>query len=108
MNEQWKATERAIARRLGGRRTSHRNLGVGAPDVQAGPYAVEVKHRRALPAWLIGGLAQARRYADAGQLPLLVLHGAGRRHDDDLVVLRLADFETWFGQLVQEGGDDTE
>ena len=29
----WKATERAVARRLGGRRTSHRNLGVGDADV---------------------------------------------------------------------------
>jgi len=101
MNEQWKATERAIARRLGGRRSSHRNLGLGAPDVLAGSWAVEVKHRRTLPAWLLEGMAQAQRYAGAEQLALLVLHQAGQRHAHDLVVLRLADFEHWFGDISE-------
>ena len=102
----WKNTERAIARRLGGRRTSHRNLGIGAPDVVAGEFSVEVKHRKALPAWLTDGMAQARHYATDGQLALLVLHEAGRRHDGDMVVLRLDDFERWFGEM--EASDDQE
>lgn len=108
MSDQWKATERAIARRLGGQRTSHRNLGVGAPDVLAGPYAVEVKHRKTLPAWLAEGVAQAQRYANADQLALLVLHQSGQRHDHDLVVLRLDDFEAWFGPCAEEAADDTD
>jgi len=32
-----------------------------------------------------------------GRLPILVLHQAGQRHDGDVVMLRLSDFEQWFG-----------
>ena len=99
-SEVWKATENAVARRLGGVRTSHRNLGVGGPDVVAGHYVVEVKHtKRPFPKWLTGGMAQASRYASEGQLALLVLHQLGKRHDEDLVVIRLADFEQWYGAV---------
>jgi hypothetical protein len=84
---------------LGGERTSKRGLGSNAPDVLAGGFAVEVKHRRTLPAWLTAAMAQSARNAPDGALPLVVLHEAGQRHADDLVVLRLADFREWFGDL---------
>lgn len=51
-------------------------------------------------------MAQAQRYAGAEQLALLVLHQAGQRHAHDLVVLRLADFERWFGDISEEEIDD--
>ena len=101
MSNTWKATERAIARHLGGVRTSHRNLGTGDADVVVGAFTVEVKHRKSLPMWLKEGVAQARRYARDDQLPLLVLHQAGQRHDNDLVVLRLLDFREWFGEVKE-------
>ena len=103
----WKRTERTVARRLGGRRT-----GVvaqwghpGTPDVYTDWLAVEVKERRALPAWLHLALSQARAGATSEQLPLVVLHESGRRHDEDMILLRLADFEDWFGR-GSSGTDD--
>jgi hypothetical protein len=66
--------------------------------------AVEVKHRRRLPQWLKTALTQAR--CGAGErLPIVVLHEAGQRHSDDLVVLRLADFQDWFGEVRPEGSE---
>ncbi len=35
--------------------------------------------------------------ASDGKLPIVVLHPKHKRHDDDLVLLRLRDFESWFG-----------
>jgi len=41
---------------------------------------------------------QAEGHAPAAALPLVVLHQLGDRHDADLVVIRLKDFEEWFGE----------
>ncbi len=86
----WKHTERAIAKRLNGRRLGV--TGGATPDVITDLLAVEVKHRKALPEWLKDALTQAERNAD-NRLPLVVLHEAGKRHADDLVLLRLQDLE---------------
>ena len=92
----WKHTERAIAARLGGKRLGA--TGRAGADVVNDWLAVEVKHRKRLPAWLRDALDQARTGAGE-RLPVVVLHEAGQRHADDLVVLRLADFEDWFGDV---------
>jgi len=102
----WKAAERRVARALHGRR-----LGPGADraDVRAGAgdwLCCEVKTRRALPAWLQDGLGQARHYATAEQLPLLVLHQTGARYGEAIICLTLADFRAWFGDLPGDPGDD--
>lgn len=93
----WKKCERAVARRIGGERLSNHALGLRTPDCESDWLSVEVKHRKTLPAWLVGALDQARRNAAPGKLAIAVLHQAGRRHDNDLVVMRLRDFEEWFG-----------
>lgn len=95
----WKATERKVAQRLGAERNSKKGLGEDVPDVIAGPFAVEVKHRRKLPALLRQAMAQAVRNARDEQTPVVVLHETGQRHDDDCVIMRLADFERWYGSL---------
>lgn len=87
--------ERTIAKRLGGQRVGA--AGRAAADVQTHWLAAEVKHRRRLPQWLKDALAQAVAGANDEQLPVVVLHEAGGRHDDDLVLLRLRDFQEWFG-----------
>jgi len=99
MKTTWKATERAIARKLGGERVSKARLGDRSPDVVTAWLAVEVKHRKTLPAWLKGALAQAARNAGEAQLPVVVLHECSQQHEGDLVVLRLGDFVDWFGGL---------
>jgi hypothetical protein len=86
----WKQTERAIARRLNATRQGA--VGRTGADVVNDWLAVEVKHRRRLPQWLKDALTQARAGA-CDRLPIVVLHEAGQRHSDDLVVLRLADFQ---------------
>ena len=93
----WKAAERSIAKRLGGKRSGPRGVAVG--DVIAPGIVAEVKERKQLPAWLTGAMQQAMKAARDGQgvcapqLPIVILHVLGQRHDNDLVVMRLADFQ---------------
>lgn len=101
MTSTWKHTERRVAQIIGGQRTSKTGLGSQTPDVESGSYSVEVKHRANVPAWLSGALEQSQRNATPGKLPLVVIHEAGARHDDDMVLLRLSDFVEWFGEVTR-------
>ena len=98
----WKGCERAIAAKMGGQRLSNHALGQAVPDVETDAYSVECKVRQLLPAWLTGAVEQAYRNATPGKLPLVVLHEAGRRHDNDLVVVRLKDFVEMWGDVTPE------
>lgn len=93
----WKQTERAIAKRLNGRRVGA--TGKATADVMSDWLSAEVKHRRRLPEWLKAALGQAANGAE-GRLPIAILHESGQRHADDLVLMRLADFEDWFGEVL--------
>jgi len=86
----WKQTERAIAKRLGGERVGP--SGQATVDLLTSRLAIEVKTRKALPRWLLDAMGQAAAAAD-GRLPILVLHQVGQKHDGDLVIMRLSDFE---------------
>lgn len=98
----WKRTERVIATRLGGRRVPITGRARGdAPDIQHPVYAVEVKSRKTLPAWLRTAMAQAIAAQRGAQLPVVILHETGTLHADDLVLVRFADFTDWNGRLVQ-------
>lgn len=92
----WKQTERAIAKRLNGRRLGA--TGAATADVVSDWLSAEVKHRRRLPEWLKAALDQAANGAE-GRLPIVVLHESGQRHADDLVLMRLSDFQDWFGEV---------
>jgi hypothetical protein len=94
----WKAVERAIAAKVGGERVSARSLGQACPDVATAWADIECKHRKRLPQWLKDAMTQAVTNARPGKLPLVVLHERYPRHDDDLVMLRLADFLEYFGE----------
>lgn len=93
----WKATERAIAQRLGGQRLGA--VGIAGPDVVTDSLAIEVKQRKRLPAWLSGAMEQAVGAASGERIPVVVLHETGQRHDSDFVILRLADFQARLGGL---------
>ena len=69
--------------------------------VRADWLTAEVRQRAALPKWLTEALDQARRSGTDAQLPVVVLHAAGRqaRVEDSLVVMRLRDFVAWHGAL---------
>jgi len=86
----WKDVERRIARELGGERVGI----LGREDVRHDRYSIEVKTRLELPAFLKGAYGQAQSNAAEGKVPLLVLKEKGKRFDDCLCVLRLADFLT--------------
>lgn len=60
--------------------------------------AIEVKHRKRLPQWLKEAIAQVKAASGLSQLPIVVLHEAGRCHGQALVVMTLGDFVEWFGQ----------
>ena len=86
--------EADIAARLSGRR-----MGImGAHDVEAGPFAVEVKSRAVFAGSSF--MDQAVRNCPKGKTPLVVLHVTGKRHSEDLVMMRLNDWREWFGKLI--------
>ncbi len=87
----WKEHERRTARRLSGVRNGNR--GTATSDVDAGPFAVECKSRKEIPAWLLDAMAQARRNA-GDRVPIVVLHQVGQNSDNDLVVMRMVDFQS--------------
>lgn len=83
-----KAAERAVANALDGVRLGT----MGGEDVHLdGPWSCEVKSRQAFVA--VAWMEQAKRNAPKGKAPLVVVHVHGKRHDEDLVILRLADWK---------------
>lgn len=96
----WKQAERVVAQRLGGQRTG--NSGSNTVDVEHEWLGIEVKHRKELPQWLKEAVAQAGRNCGMNQLPIAIFHELNQRHDNDLVVMRLRDFQDWFGEVKTE------
>ncbi|MCA3748071.1 MAG: hypothetical protein IN808_02905 [Rubrobacter sp.] len=89
----WKQAERRIAEILGGRRVpvSGRQRG-DAPDIEHPALSIEVKSRRAIPAWIEDALEQAQSASRDGKVPVCVLHRDGNRYADALVICRLSEF----------------
>ena len=98
----WKAHERRMAKRLGGKRNGNR--GTAAADVETGWASIECKHRKQLPAWLHDAMRQAVAAARPGQLPVVILHQLHQRSDNDFVVIRMSDFEDFFGSFGDDQG----
>jgi hypothetical protein len=87
-----KAVERALAERLGGRRVGI----LGQEDIFTDLFSIEVKSRKSVIIW--DWFQQAVKNAK-GKIPLLIVHITGKHHDNDLVVMSLADFE----KLIKKG-----
>lgn len=91
----WKRNERQVAAAIGGTRLP--NNGRPQADIVAGPFAVESKARKSLPAWLTDALRQARNGAD-GRTPIVVLTEVSQgRKARRYVVMNFADFVEWWG-----------
>ena len=96
-DKSWKAFERRLARRVGGRRIPVTGERDGA-DVIAGPFVYQAKLRRGMPSylrdWLRGIVAAGERSGTTG----VVVWKAPRALDDEaVVVLRLADWQDLHG-----------
>ncbi len=103
----WKRQEREIAAALGTRRLP--NSGLGQPDIRVNGWAVQVKTRATVPAWLWAALDQAARDADAGELPAVVVSDVVQGRKARRLVL--LDFDQWRALVgdeavrsVEEGG----
>ena len=90
--KRWKAQERRIARALNCVRL--KRGGEAGPDIANEVLLVEVKDRHELPAWILGGLAQARDSATPLQLGILVITSNSTRQA--LVVMDLIDYQSWY------------
>lgn len=92
----WKSLERRVAKLLGGVRTG--NTGTACADVLVGDWlAVECKYKAQLPQWLKHADDQVQAAAGDTRLGMVVLFEKGRRTGDSLCLMRLSDFEEWFG-----------
>ncbi len=87
----WQRQEREIARALGTRPVPER--GVGAPVIRLPGWAVLVKTRATVPAWLWAALDQAARGADAGERPAVVVSDVVQGRKARRLVL--LDFDLW-------------
>ena len=93
----WKRDERKLAERLGGERVPVNGRGETS-DIDHPWLAIECKRRKQVPDWLMSAMTQARAgNRDGTKLPVVLIHQAGRHYDNAMVVMRLADFEEWFG-----------
>lgn len=90
-----KNTERAIAKRIKGRRVGI----LGREDIQHELWSIEVKSRVKFSGE--GFMQQAIRNCPQGKTPLVVVHIHGRQHSKDLVIMKMKDFEDWAGDVFK-------
>ena len=97
MDKAWKAFERRLAQRMGGRRIPVTGEKAGV-DVDAGPFCYQAKLRRGLPSylrsWLRGIVSAGER---KGSIGVVIWKQPNARDDDAVVVLRLADWQALHG-----------
>ena len=96
-DKSWKAFERRIAARLGGKRIPVTGERDGS-DVDAGPFQYQCKLRRGVPSylrdWLRGIVSAGERKGSVG---VVIWKQPNARDDDAVVVLRLADWQDLHG-----------
>jgi len=92
----WKQHERAVAKALGVRRNP--NTGEHRSDIDAGPFVIEHKKRKRIPALIVAAMEQAVRAAGDTKTPLVILSEARRGvKAKRFVVLRFEDWLDWYG-----------
>ena len=97
-DKSWKAFERTVARRVGGRRIPVTGLDRDGADVIAPAFHYQCKLRQGVPAyltkWLDGITATA---AQSGSTGIIIWRAPHTLNDDALVILKLSDWESWHG-----------
>lgn len=90
---QGKHVQKILVERLGGK-----NVGtIEGQDGEHEHFSIEIKHR----AKFIGEafMLQAEKNCPEGKIPLLVVHSKGKNHNDDLVLIRLKEWEKIYGKI---------
>lgn len=99
----WKKVERKVAELLGGVRVPVTGRGRGdMPDVLHGILAIEVKHRDALPDWILDAMRQAEASRRGEQIPVVILHQKGMAYEDSLTIVRLSDMIALLAQIAKD------
>jgi len=82
-----KDAERAVAKMLGGKRIGL----MGGEDVFHPTYSIEVKSTKSFVGrkWML----QCIKNNKDNKIPMVVVHQANTRHEDDLVMIRMKDFK---------------
>ena len=91
-----KAAERSVAKTFGGKRVGT----MGGEDVTTRDWSIEVKSRKACV--VCDWVDQAVENCPEGKTPMVVLHIHGKRHNKDLVVIRMKDYIDWYGNVIDE------
>ena len=98
MDKAWKAFERRLAFRMGGKRIPVTGERDGA-DVIAGAFVYQAKLRKGVPAylrtWLRSIVAAGERCGSTG---VVVWKAPGARDDDAVVIVRFADWVDLHGR----------
>ena len=91
----WKRHERATAAALGGRRVPITGRQRGdEPDVMHDQLSIECKHKQSIPKWIDDAMDQAEAsIKNPEQVPIVVIHGKGRRRENDYVMLKMKHFQ---------------
>jgi len=90
---QGKAIQKKIAVRLGGK-----NVGtIEGQDIDHPVFSGEVKHRKSFAGDKF--MEQAVKNCPNGKVPIVIVHTLNKRLDDALVMMKLTDWEEWYGKL---------
>jgi len=96
----WKASERGVAKDLGGQRIPVTGVDRDGADVRTPLFCAQVKLRKALPQWLWDWLSGIRNDAQpSGRVGILVLLKPRQKRRDGLVVMSYGDFVDLHGTL---------
>lgn len=90
-----KAVEKRVAKDMKGRRAGI----FGGEDVEHPLFSIEVKSRERCVA--ANFMEQAVRNCPAGKTPLVRIHIKSKLYNNDLIVMRLQDFEDYLGVLYK-------
>lgn len=93
-----KRNEHALAKRLNGKRVGI----LGKEDITCGVFSIEAKSYVRFAGAKV--MEQAERNAPEGKTPLAIIHVKGQRRDNDLVMIRLKNWEEWYGKLEVGNG----
>jgi len=91
-DKSWKAFERTVAEKMGGRRIGP--SGVNTNDVEHAVWAIECKYKSKIPDWILDALIQANK--GDGRTPIVFVRPKALK-EKDVVMMWAKDFYEWFG-----------